>query len=67
VPHSSYGERDESLVLSKAEAELAEKIARRNGISKEEAATLVMKAVIERKVRERTGKGPARVYSIRRK
>lgn len=67
MPHSSYENRDESLVLSKEEAALAEQIAKRDGISKEEAATLVMKASIARRVRKRTGKGPARVYSIRRR
>lgn len=63
----SYGNRDETLVLSKEEADLAKQIAKRKGISEEEAATLVMKASIARRVRKRTGKGPARVYPIKRR
>lgn len=63
----SYGNRDESLVLSKDEAEMAKEIARRKGISEEEAATLVMKASIARRVRRRTGKAPAKVYSIKKR
>lgn len=60
----SYGNRNADLVLSKAEAELADQIATRKGISQGEAATLVMKASIERRVRKRTGKGPARVVQF---
>lgn len=63
----SYGNRDENLVLSKDEADLAEQIAKRKGISREEAATLVMKASIARRVRKRTGKSPAKVYPIRKR
>lgn len=60
-------EKDEPLVLSKGEADLAKQVAKRNGISEDEAATLIVKASIARRVRKRTGKGPARIYSIRRR
>ncbi len=63
----SYGNRDESLVLSKDEADLAKQIAKRKGITEEEAATLIVKASIARRVRKRTGKSPAKVCCIRRK
>ena len=59
--------RDESLVLSKEEAKLAKQIAERKGITEQEAATLVVQASIARRMRKRTGKAPARVYSMRRK
>lgn len=63
----SYENRNESLVLSKEEAELAKQVAKRKGITEEEAATLLMKASIARRVRKRTGKAPAKVYAYRRK
>lgn len=55
---------DESLVLSEKEAELARKIAKSRGISAEEAAELVVKQSIAHRIRLRTGKGPARLYSM---
>ena len=58
---------DETLVLSQAEAELARRIAKSRGISLEEAAELVVKKSIAHRVRMRTGKGPAKVYGLRRK
>lgn len=58
---------ENSLVLSKDEAELAKQVAERKGITQDEAATLIVKASIERRVRKRTGKAPAKVYSIRKK
>ena len=63
----SYDSRINELTLSKEESELAKQIAKRKGISEEEAATLVVKASIARRVRRRTGKGPAKVYSIRKR
>lgn len=55
------------LVLSNEEAALAEQIAKRKGISLEEAGTLVLKGEIAHRVRKRTGKTPAKVYPIKRK
>jgi uncharacterized protein YpmB len=58
---------DEKLVLSKDEAELVKRIAAQHGITEEEAAELVVKKEVARRVRLRTGKGPARVYGLKRK
>lgn len=55
-------ERD--LVLSKEEAKLVKATALRLGVSEEEAATLVVKASIARRMKKRTGKSPARVYAL---
>lgn len=63
----SYGTATELLTLSKKEAELAEEIAKHYGLSTEEATTLVVKACIARRMKKRTGKGPAKVYSIRKR
>lgn len=56
-----------SLVLSKEEAKLVKATAARYGVSDEEAATLVVKASIARRMRKRTGKAPGRVYSIKKR
>jgi hypothetical protein len=66
VLRMSYGNRDGSLVLSKEEADLAKQVAKRKGISEEEAATLILKSSIARRVRKRIGKGPGKVYQIKR-
>lgn len=50
--------------LSPAERELVRKIAARDGITEEEAASNLVKGALERRVRRRTGKGPAKVYAI---
>lgn len=57
---------DERVSLSKKEAELAEEIARRFGLSVEEATTLIVKACIARRMKRRTGKSPAKVYKLKR-
>jgi hypothetical protein len=57
----------DNLILSKKEAELAAEIAKREGITVEEAATKLMQAAIARRVRKRTGKGPAKVYGLKRR
>jgi len=53
--------------LSDREMELVKKIAERDGITVDEAATNLAKAGLARRVRKRTGKGPARVYGLKRK
>lgn len=63
----SYDNRINELTLTQEESELAKQIARRKGITEEQAATLVVKASIARRVRKRTGKAPAKVYSIRKR
>jgi hypothetical protein len=55
---------EERVSLSEKEAELAKEIANRFGLSVEEATTLVVKACIARRMKKRTGKNPAKVYSI---
>ena len=53
--------------FSEKEMELIRRIAQRDGITEDEAATNLGKAGLARRTRKRTGKGPARVYSMRRK
>lgn len=47
--------------------ETIKRIAKREGISEEEAATKLVQSALARRVRRRTGKSPARVYGMRRK
>lgn len=58
---------DEQTALSKKEREILSRIAKRDGITEDEAATNLVKAALERMVRKRTGKGPAKVYGIKRR
>ena len=58
---------DEKLVLSKQEAALAAELAARYGLTIDEVSTLVMKASIARRMKKRTGKNPAKVYSIKKR
>jgi hypothetical protein len=61
-------ERDpEQTALSKKESELLKAIADRDGITPDEAATNLVKAALERMVRRRTGRGPAKVYTMKRR
>lgn len=57
----------EATAFTAKEMELIERVARRDGISIDEAATNLGKAALARRVRKRTGRGPARVFEIRRK
>lgn len=54
------------LPLSPDEAAQVKRIAKRDGISDEEAATMLVQAALARRVRKRTGKAPARVYAMRK-
>lgn len=56
---------EEKVTLTKNEAALAAEIAKRYGLTLEEATTLIVKACIARRMKKRTGKSPAKVYSIR--
>lgn len=47
------------------ELELIKRVADRDGITMDEAATNLGKAALARRTRKRTGKAPAKVYSIR--
>lgn len=53
--------------LTAKEREMLKRIAERDGVSEEEAATRLVKTCIARRVKRRTGKNPARVYSITRR
>jgi len=57
----------QSASLTEKELELVKRIAKRDGITDDEAATNLAKAALARRVRKRTGKGPARVYSIKKR
>lgn len=57
----------DNTALSKKEMEVIERIATRDGISVDEAATNLGKAALARRVKKRTGKAPAKVYDMRRK
>lgn len=53
--------------LTAQELELIQRIAERDGISEDEAATNLGKAALARRTRKRTGKAPAKVYSIKKR
>ena len=53
------------LPLSDKEMEMVKKIAAQEGRDQEEIATELVQQALARRVRKRTGKGPAKVYSIR--
>ena len=52
----------DQTALSPAERALVKRIADRDGITEDEAATNLVKTALARRVKKRTGKGPARVY-----
>ena len=56
----------EVTALSKKERLILQAIAERDGISEDEAATNLVKAALERMVRRRTGRAPARIYSFKK-
>jgi hypothetical protein len=59
--------RREPLDLSDKEIDLVRQIAKREGITEDEAATQLVQKEIARRVRRKTGKGPARVYGFRKR
>ena len=52
--------------LTRAERELVQKIADRDGVSLDVAATRLAKQGLARRVKKRTGKVPAKVYQLQR-
>lgn len=52
--------------LTKSERELVQKIAERDGVTLDQAATKLGQRALARIVKRRTGKTPAKVYSIRK-
>lgn len=63
VPHEVTAD----LALSDKEMEQVKRVAKQKGIGTDEAATLLFSAGLARRVKKRTGKSPAKVYSIGRK
>ena len=61
VPKTEY------LDLSDEEMEKVREIAKREGITVDEAATRLVQKEIARRVKQKTGQTPAKVYSMRRK
>ena len=57
----------EQTALGEKEMEMIRRIAKRDGISEDEAATKLVQTALARRVRTRTGKGPAKVYSIKKR
>ena len=52
-------------VLSRSEREVVRRIAERDGVTEDEAASKLVSAALARRVKKRTGKAPARVYGLR--
>lgn len=61
------GKVPETTALSDRELELVQRIAKRDGISEDQAATNLAKAALARRVRKRTGRTPAKVYGFRKR
>jgi hypothetical protein len=57
----------DNTTLTKSERELVKRIADRDGVTEDEAATRLVKQALARRVKKRTGKAPARVYQIKGK
>jgi predicted kinase len=57
----------EVTALNKKERALLDRIAKRDGVSIEEAASRMVSEAIAKRVRRKSGKGPAKVYGIGRK
>lgn len=53
-----------SVPLTQRERDLIRAIAHRDGISEEEAASNLISAAIARRVKKRTGKTQAKVYTL---
>lgn len=57
---------EEVTALSAREREIVKRIAARDGVSEEEAASRLVKEGLARRVRRKSGKGQAKVFPIRR-
>lgn len=51
--------------MSEKEREIVRRIAERDGVTEDEAATRLVKEALARKVRRKTGSGPAKVYGMK--
>lgn len=56
-----------SVPLTAAEREVIKRIAERDGITEDEAASNLVSAALARRVKKRTGKSPARIYGFRKR
>jgi hypothetical protein len=56
----------EQVALTDLDMELVRRIAKRDGITEDQAATNLAKAALARRVRKRTGKGQAKVYGFKK-
>jgi hypothetical protein len=57
----------ESAAFTAKELELIKRVAQRDGITEDQAATNLAKAGLARRVRKRSGKPQARLYELKRK
>lgn len=57
----------ELLPLTAKELDLIKRIASRDGITEDQAATNLAKAGLARRVKKRTGKAPAKVYGFKKR
>ena len=60
-------EKDTQVPFSRAEIEIIDRYARAHGMDKADAATKLFSDGLAKRVKKRTGKNPARVYSIKKK
>lgn len=56
----------DSVPLSKLERDAVKRVADRDGITEDEAASNLVSAALARRVKKRTGKSPARVYGFKK-
>lgn len=59
-------ESGHDVPLSSKERELVALVAKANGVTEDEAVTLLVKAALARICKRRTGKTPAKVYQLKR-
>lgn len=57
--------QDTQLPLSDAEMRIVKAVAKRDGITEDEAASKLVQAALARRVKRKTGHTPAKVYGIR--
>jgi hypothetical protein len=55
----------DAVPLTKAERDAVKRIADRDGITEDEAASNLVSAALARRVKKRTGKSPAKVYGFK--
>jgi predicted kinase len=57
----------DQAALTRQERDLVKRLAERDGISEDEAASRSVSRCLARWVKKRTGKSPAKVYAIRKR